>query len=298
MTTEDPKYERPSTYFVRDRSNPEERDRLQLQDNLLTSMMGGVLPEQADPTLFREVLDVGCGCGGWLIEAAKSYPHMTRLVGIDISGKMIEYARAQAQAEGVADRVEFYVMDALSQLKFPADTFDLVNQRLGISYLRVWDWPNILQTYQYVVRPQGTIRITESDVPQGNSPAFSQMNKFFLTALFNAGHLKTQQLDGIISLLPPLFEQQGFRQVQTCAHVLRYPAGTREGTLYAENIKHAFRTIEPFQRKWTRLPDNYAEICQQALYEMQQPGFVATWNMLTIWGKPPISKARKQHHSR
>ena len=48
---------------------------------------------QPDPTIFERVLDVGCGKGGWLIEGARSYPTMKQLVGVDISGKMLQYAR-------------------------------------------------------------------------------------------------------------------------------------------------------------------------------------------------------------
>ncbi len=294
MSTENPKREHPSTYFVQDRSNQEESERVRLQDEMLTMMMGGVLPEQADPTIFREVLDVGCGCGGWLIEAAKAYPTMSRLVGIDVSRKMIEYARAEAEAQGVADRVEFHMMDALSLLEFPDDSFDLVNQRLGISYLRTWDWPNILQKYQRVIRPEGVIRITEGGALQSNSPAHMQLDALFVTTLFNAGHFKLNQGDGMISQLPPLFEQQGFRNVQTRAYPLRYAAGTREGALFAQDVKHIYHTLLPFFRKWTRIPDNYEELYQQALREMQQPDFVATWNFLTIWGNPPEEKVRME----
>jgi len=49
-----------------------------------------------------------------------------------------------------------------------------------------------------------------------------------------------------------------------------------------------FQTLTPFLRKWARVPDNYEEICPQAVREMQQPDFVATWNLLTAWGiRPP-----------
>ena len=95
----------PSTYIVQDRKNKKELTRLTIQDQMITAAMGGVLPEQADPTVFRRVLDVGCGTGGWIIEAAQTYPTMS-LVGIDISQRMIEYARAQAEAHQVNDRVE------------------------------------------------------------------------------------------------------------------------------------------------------------------------------------------------
>jgi SAM-dependent methyltransferase len=121
--------------------------------------MGGVLPEQPDPTIFHRILDIGCGTGDWLIETAKTYPDMSLLIGVDISNKMVEYARAQAVAEQVNDR--------------------------------------------------------------------------------------------------------------------------------NEDEKAFFRAIIPFLRKWTRVPDDYEEIYQQMLSEMQQPDFVATWNLLTVWGTMP-----------
>src|SRR5689334_9711081 len=86
-----PKREHPSTYFVQDRSNMTEMERIHFQDQLLTTNMSGVLAEQPDPARFESVLDVGCGTGGWLIELAKTYPHIKRLVGVDISSRIIDY---------------------------------------------------------------------------------------------------------------------------------------------------------------------------------------------------------------
>src|SRR5690242_11234173 len=117
--------ENPSTYFVQDRKDKRELTRLMIQDRLMTAMMGGVLPEQPDPTIFHRVLDVACGTGGWVIEAAQTYPEVS-LVGIDISQRMIKYARTQAEACQIHDRIEFRVMDALGPLDFPTASFDLV----------------------------------------------------------------------------------------------------------------------------------------------------------------------------
>src|SRR5258708_501579 len=103
------KQERPSTYVVQDRQSPEQLTRVTIQDQMITAGMGGILPEQEDPTIFSSVLDVACGTGGWLIEAAKTYPTMIKLVGVDISTSMIEYARSCAEKEQVADRVTFHV---------------------------------------------------------------------------------------------------------------------------------------------------------------------------------------------
>ena len=132
--------EYPSTYFVQNRKNQKELARLAIQDHALTAGMGGVLPEQADPSIFHRVLDVGCGTGGWLIEVAQTYPTMS-LVGIDISQRMIKYARVQAEAHQVKDRIKFHVMDALHPLEFSPACFDLVNLRLAVSFMRTWDWP-------------------------------------------------------------------------------------------------------------------------------------------------------------
>src|SRR5579875_1831992 len=89
-----PHPEYPSTYFVEDRGNKEELARLQVLDHLLTAGMGGVLPEQPDPTVFERVLDVGCGTGGWLIELAQAVPSSALLIGVDPSRTFVEYARA------------------------------------------------------------------------------------------------------------------------------------------------------------------------------------------------------------
>ena len=89
--------DRSSTYFVQDRSNQEELARLVIQDQMITQSMGGVLPEQSDPRIFKRVLDVACGSGGCLIETAKMYPHIQTLIGVDSSKTIRRYASALAK---------------------------------------------------------------------------------------------------------------------------------------------------------------------------------------------------------
>ena len=277
--------EHPSTYFVQDRSNLDEMTRLQIQDQMLTAGMGGVLPEQSNPTIFQQVLDVGCGTGGWLIEAAKTYPHMTLLIGIDISDKMLDYARTQAEAQGVSDRIEFASMDALRMLEFPGNFFDLVNQRCCGSFLRTWEWPKLLSEYQRICKPGGVIRVTEPEIlHQSNSLALTSFFDMFQCAMFRSGHLFEEQTTGIIAHLPRLLTQLGCQQVQSKAYTLEYPAGTAAGQAYYQDGIHAFRTLRPFLQKWGCVTRDYDALYQQMLSEMQQPDFVATWNLLTAWG--------------
>ena len=287
-TSPDPEQVPHSTYVVQDESNTNELERLKIQDQSLTIGMGGVLPEPPDPGRFQSVLDVGCGTGNWLIEVAKTYPTIPRLIGIDVSEKMVNYARSQAAVEQVGDRVEFLVMDAMQKLDFPAATFDLVNQRLGASYLRTWDWPELLHEYQRVLRPGGILRITEGDIiAESTSPALKKLQQLTLDAAYNAGNFFTAESNGVTSQLTRLLRQYGFPPIQTQAYLLTYRAGTPQGQRYFENMRLAFRNLVPYLQKWTQVPADYDQIYQQALVEMQQPDFVANWTLLTALGTNP-----------
>lgn len=277
--------EHPSTYVVSDRSNRDEMTRLQIQDRIVTAGMGGVLPEQPASRQFQRILDVGCGTGGWLLEAARTYPDSPVLIGVDVSNTMLEFAREQATREQVSNRVEFHIMDALRRLEFPIGYFDLVNLRFGLSYLRKWDWPKLLQEFQRIVRPGGIVRITEADmISRSNSPAHQQLQQLLVQTFYQAGHFFSPTSDGVISHLEQLLRQHGLSEVKTHAYVLEYRAGTDEGQLFIDDVKYAFRTVVPFLHKWTRVPDDYNAIYQHMLDEMQQPDFFATWNLLTAWG--------------
>jgi ubiquinone/menaquinone biosynthesis C-methylase UbiE len=286
----------PNTYFVQDRSSLEELQRLQIQDQLVTASMGGVLPEQSPPTPLERVLDVGCGTGGWLISMAQTFPTASLLIGVDASSKMISFARSQAEAQGVADRTEFHIMDALQMLEFPAGFFDLVNQRSAASWIRTWEWPKLLNEYQRVSRPDGIVRITEPEIlVTSPSSALAELFELMLKALFQSGHLFTPENDGLTGHLARLLSQAGFADVQTRVSTLEYHAGTPEGYHAYEDAKYLFRTTIPFLQKWTRLPDNYESIYQQAMHDMQQPDFFIISRVLTAWGRnvdawrPPVS---------
>jgi ubiquinone/menaquinone biosynthesis C-methylase UbiE len=215
------------------------------------------------------------------------------LVGIDINKEMIKHARAQAEAHQVHDRVEFCAMDALLALEFPDASFDLVNQRLGFSFLRTWDWSKMLIGLLRVTLPGGIVRVTEPEVmPPNNSPALTQLFEMLQCALYRAGHLFTQESLGLIDHLPRLLDQYGCQQVQTKAHAREYRAGTVEGEAFCEDWTLMFQTIRPFIQKWGCASKDYEVIYQRAVHEMHQPDFLATINLLTAWGSKPKPKPK------
>ena len=272
------------TYFVQDQQMEEELIRLTEQDRLVTASMGGVLAEQANPGEFRRVLDVACGTGSWAIDMARTYPELS-LVGIDIHPGIIAYAREQAVIYDVQDRVEFQVMDALRVLDFPDRSFDLLNLRFALGFVRTWEWTRLLADMLRVIRPGGIIRLTDEDIMhQSTSPASMQFCAMLLCALFRSGHLFTQDSTGLIDHLAPLLCQQGFQQVQTQVYALQYRAKTPEGLKYAQDGVRIVRTLRPFIQKWGCASADYDTIQQRVSEEVYQPNFSATWQLLTVWG--------------
>jgi SAM-dependent methyltransferase len=74
------------------------------------------------------VLDVGCGCGATTRTAARLAWRGSAL-GLDLSSRMLERARARSSAEGL-DNVEFEQADAQVHA-FPEGSFDVVISRMG-----------------------------------------------------------------------------------------------------------------------------------------------------------------------
>lgn len=273
------------THIVPRRFDEEELTRRPIQDRFITNGMGGALPEQPDPTIFERILDVGCGVGGWLIQTAQTYPTISRLIGIDINPRMIAYASEQAEQQGVNNRVEFRVMDALRVLEFPAKSFDLVNMRMGSSFIRTWDWPRVLQEFQRVARPGGVIRLINSDlIGSSTSAAFDRLRELLVQALYQAGYLFTPDHSSIFDEIPRLMKQQGIRDVQTQIYTLEFRGNTSTGQAFAEDVARAIPVLAPFLQKWLRLPEDFEEITRQVLSDLKQPDFLATWRLITAWG--------------
>jgi ubiquinone/menaquinone biosynthesis C-methylase UbiE len=293
-TTPDPqKKEQPDTSLVQNLQNDEELIHIGLQDRLNTISMGGPLPEQPDPTLFRHVLDIGCGTGGWAIEVARMYPAMS-LVGIDIDRRKINYAREYVKDHHLADQVEFKIMDALLMLEFPNNYFDLVNLRFSSNFLRTWDWPKMLNEILKVTRTGGIVQITEKDiVHKSNSQVLMESNNMKLCAFYRAGYLFAQETTGLTGHLARLLELHGFQNVQTRPHTLEFRAGTPEGQVFCENSAYAMRTIVPFFQKWGCAGDDIDALREKALEDMQQSDFYIAWNLLSAWGTKPSSRVRR-----
>ncbi len=285
------KNEWPSTYLVqakRRKGKQEEIARIEIEDRLSNTTMKGPLAEQPDPTIFHQALDVACGAGGWVIEAALAYPQM-RLMGVDINHAMVEMACAQAKARQLTDRVSFRVMDALAPFEFPNESFDLVNMRLASTFLRTWDWPGLLLELLRILRPGGIIRVTEPEmVRDTNSQALIYCGEQMECALYRAGHHYEEDYKGITTHLPRLLSNHGWKGVQAITYAIVYQSDTPEKQAYYENFSR-LRSLRPFLEKWGCCPDDLEKAYNQALDDMKRSDFYAVQKLVTVWGIKPGS---------
>jgi ubiquinone/menaquinone biosynthesis C-methylase UbiE len=280
-------HELPSTYIVFDRPNKEEVTRLTIQDRSVTTLMGGVLPEQPDPTAFHDVLDIGSGTGGWVIQMAQTYPTMS-LVGVDISKQMVTHANEQAEKQHVTDRVTFRIMDVLHRLDFPDASFDLTNIRFASSFVRTWEWRKVVPEMLRVTRPGGVIRITDTlDFGTCNSPALTQFGRWLERAMTEASYYDKDKKTTIPEYVMALLAQFRCTEMQTRTFDLEYQAGTPEWQDFYDYVRYSFRTLRTFLRHRGFAPKEYNDVCQQALKEMKLPDFHATWRLQTCWCKLP-----------
>ena len=127
----------------------------------VTKHMGGLAATQELLALCQvqeadEVLDVGCGIGAGPAYIAKTFG--CRVVGVDLSDRMIGWARRRARQERVEDLVELRTADVLA-LPFPDGRFDVVVCESVLAF--VADKTRAIRECVRVTKPGGHVGLNE-----------------------------------------------------------------------------------------------------------------------------------------
>ena len=107
------------------------------------------------------VLEVGCGTGRNLIQAARRYPN-ARFFGFDISKMMLETAEANIAKAGLSDRITLAQGDASdfsSMALFGVPAFDRVYISYAVSMIPPWR-EAITQGFA-AVKPGGSLHVVD-----------------------------------------------------------------------------------------------------------------------------------------
>jgi ubiquinone/menaquinone biosynthesis C-methylase UbiE len=105
----------------------------------------------------QEVLEVGCGIGVGPAYIAKRFS--CQVMAVDISEKMLSWARQRARREGVIDRITFRKAD-VCELPFDDDRFDAVIVESVLAFVESKE--TAIQELIRVTRPGGYVGLNES----------------------------------------------------------------------------------------------------------------------------------------
>ena len=116
-----------------------------------------------------KVLDVGCGTGASALRAAEIVGPKGVVVGVDLSARMLDRARAKATERGLPN-VEFHLAD-MTSLDYPDGNFDAVVSVFSIFF--VPDMEGLVRELWRMVRPGGKLAVTTWG-PRIFEPAYSR----------------------------------------------------------------------------------------------------------------------------
>jgi ubiquinone/menaquinone biosynthesis C-methylase UbiE len=283
-------YARDNTYIL-DPDLLEEMHRLDIQGQMLTRSMGGVLPERPDFAGIKKVLDLGCGSAEWALQVA-SYSADIQVMGIDKAPRMIELAQARAYAEKRTN-ARFRIGDITEPLPFLADNFDLVNARLLRAFMATTAWPPFIQECWRVLRPGGLIRLTEDEVMLTNSQACDQLTFRGYKNVTTLGKAFSGYHPGITTRMRNWLKEAGFQEIQdrVCAMDISYGSDAYENFLF--DFKKALQLLKPFSIQMN--PEYTSEeidmLNDQALAEMEDPTFSGKLYLVTTSGQKRVEEA-------
>ncbi|KAJ6519979.1 S-adenosyl-L-methionine-dependent methyltransferase [Mycena sanguinolenta] len=117
---------------------------------------GGVTPEHS--------LDLGCGTGAWVIDAAKEWPTCD-FVGFDLVDIQIPLKTLPPEYASIAERITWIHGNFLTnKLPFEDDEFDHVHIHAIAQGVPENKWGILFEEVNRVLRPGGVVEIMEDDV--------------------------------------------------------------------------------------------------------------------------------------
>jgi cyclopropane-fatty-acyl-phospholipid synthase len=158
------------------------------------------------------VLDIGCGWGGMALTLARDYG--ARVTGITLSEEQLAEARSRAEAAGLADRVQFLLMD----YRAVHDRFDRIVSVGMFEHVGVGHYRTFFKTIKNCLEPNGVALLHSI----GRSDGPGSTNSWIARYIFPGGYSPA------LSEVLPHIERTGL--VATDIEILRLH--------YAETLRH------------------------------------------------------------
>jgi ubiquinone/menaquinone biosynthesis C-methylase UbiE len=207
--------------------------------------------ERLDPQPGQRVLDVCCGSGASALPTAEKVSPSGFVLGVDLSEKLLELARAKARAQQLGN-IEFRVADML-HMSLPELPFDAVVCVFGIFF--VPDMVAAIRELWRFVRPDGKLAITTWG-PRFFEPATT----FFWNSIrevkpelykgFNPWD-RICEPDALLSLLREAGIENADAIAETGEHAIPSPAAWWSAVL-GSGYRGTIDQLEPAKREYVR----------------------------------------------
>ncbi|MGB8343363.1 MAG: methyltransferase domain-containing protein [Ktedonobacteraceae bacterium] len=278
----------PTTGYVVDAENVAEMARLIRQARMLSEHLG-LLPASVQPAPGSRILDIACGPGEWSLEIARRFPN-SQVVGVDISERMIEYARYIARDHEIPN-IRFEIMDAHQPLAFSDASFDLVNARFMVGFMSIATWPQLLREGFRLLRPNSMFCSSEPEsLGTTTSLALARYNLLVTEAMRRSGQCFAPfgEQYGIAAVQQRQLQEAGFQQVQQEAFIIDYSAGMPAHLATIENFQTFLKLLQPLLvRCKLATQDELDVLYARTLEEMQADDFCAAAFFQRTCGNKP-----------
>lgn len=201
------------------------------------------------------VLDIGCGWGGMAITLAEEYG--ARVTGVTLSENQLALARCRAQERGLADRIDFRLLD----YRLLDEPFDRIVSVGMLEHVGIPHYEEYFAKVSELLAPDGVALIHTIG---RTCPPMAQ-SEWIVKYIFPGGYVPA------MSQLAPAIENSGLWQLDTEVLRLHY-AFTLKAWLdrFDENIAEVRKM---YDEKFIRMWRYYLIACQLAFEEQPQAVF-------------------------
>ncbi len=243
----------------------------------ITKHAGGLKATQELVELCRidrdkYVLVVGCGSGISACKIAKMYG--CRILGIDLSGAMVEVSSNRAKKEGLTERVEFRVADA-QDMPFKDNVFDVVISESVTAFPE--DKAKTVGEYVRVLKKGGYVGLNE--VTWMEEPSV-EMVEYVIRAIGGVkpetagGWEKLLQDSGLEDIVVRSYTvkklEQAISEVKMSGITTSFKAGGRMLWLYF--TKPAYRkAMNDMVKDAMAMPRDFMKYCGYGIYAGKKP---------------------------
>jgi cyclopropane-fatty-acyl-phospholipid synthase len=182
------------------------------------------------------VLDIGCGWGGMALTLARDYG--ARVTGITLSTEQLAEAQARAEAEGLADRVSFQLLD----YRAADQSFDRIVSVGMFEHVGVFHYRAFFDTVSRCLKPDGVALL--HSIGQWDGPGISNpwISKYIFPGAYCPALSEVMSAIEGSGLLTTDVEVLRLHYAETLRHWRRRFAANRDtiGSLYDERFCRMF----------------------------------------------------------